>query len=360
MQIAVKRKKECSMVLKFLVCVFMKAHFFIFYFVSLCYLLKWRAHTYYVAYVLPLAMLSYIISVLMHEMGHLLFGYCMGFKLYHLGIPFFEFQKKECKWKIIKNINGNNYCYMKYIKDGYPTINFILYYLGGCIINFFVAIICLCNVDKGIAISLCRCGLGIYSLSIGLKNIIPNIHKKYNDGTVVLVLLRDHKVKNLIGIQMKIDSELMAGKKLYDFEPFMEIEGLKKESDLSLFVHMVNYYIYLDKRLYLRAEQEVNIMEENRDLYSEDLGQLVLIEKLLIYSLSQKIVAEQVFKEITMMKLQKNFDYYCAICGFMSYKGYEQNDICQIESILINYLERNEPNEYMRVKAKVLNLHYEN
>lgn len=64
-----------------------RVEFLLFYLISLLFFLKNGIHTYHVAWTLPIAVLCDILSLFVHEMGYLLLGSMVGFRLLDLDQP---------------------------------------------------------------------------------------------------------------------------------------------------------------------------------------------------------------------------------------------------------------------------------
>lgn len=354
MQIAVEGRTYFKLIIDLLVRVFMNINFVIYYVLGLFYLWNYGVGTIYIIYTLPIAIYAYIFSTVIHEFGHLFFGKCVGFELFRIGFPLIILFKTKGKWNINLNRGGNSYCYMRDKKASSDIIQYILYYAGGCFGNFFCVILGIITRPQEPLINLLWLGVIIYSAGKGTSNIIPNMKKIYSDGSVIRCLQKEKNNMNLIRVQMAVNEKIQMGMDLKEFNIFNEVDEIKKETDLSFFVHMVNYYIYLDRAMYLKAETEIRSLEEKLKFYSLNSQQQFLVEKLFIYSIQNKVEAKTAYDEMMMQKPQHNFDFYCAVYCYLKFREISFEYVDQIELMLKNYIEHCEANEYMRIKERIL------
>ncbi len=98
----------------------------------------------FIIFLIFYAIVNYL-SIILHELGHLIFGLKSKLQFIAFNIRGFSLVKKDNKIKIekkplIKNIGG--YCNMRFLDSvKYTKKDFILYFMGGIIVNIMLAII---------------------------------------------------------------------------------------------------------------------------------------------------------------------------------------------------------------------------
>lgn len=329
----------------------MRIEFLIFYLVCLFHFMKNGIHTYYIAWTLLIALLCDPISLFVHEMGHLFFGSLAGFKLFDLGIPFVIIQKQKNGWIICKNVNNKNYCFMKKKKRHVSKEGYIFYYCGGFWANYLVALVCLLLYKKYFLV---MCGVAIYNLSTGIKNMIPNQRRKYSDGTVVTLIFSDSKTIDLISQQMCVQSNLLLVNSLAEISCISDTIKVKKENDLSLFSKIMKIYLCLEQKKLDECVRQIDYIENDILNYSFDMQKIYWCERLFIYSIIEHPDAKKIYEFYMSLKPEKTIDFYCSIYCYGIVEHVSGIEIDEIRIILQNYLVRNEGNVIANMKAHFL------
>lgn len=195
------------------------------------------------------------IHVLFHETGHLLFGLMTGYSLISFRIGSLTIVRDGDKLKLKKfGIPGTSgQCLMMppERKDGkYP---FVLYNLGGILMNLTVSSICILSAFSMQVTSypfnkvlLILGGCGIYS---ALLNGFPmRIRGVSNDGNNILLMLKNEAIKEGRYLDIKVLALQHSGTRLKSLP--IELFKLKEGSDLTLPINitikMLEYSWYLD------------------------------------------------------------------------------------------------------------------
>lgn len=199
----------------------------------------------------------YFISIIFHELGHLLFGLKAKLVFVSFNILFYTFciEKNKLKLKKEAKLPGIlGYCNMTTEKDKeYDEKLIKLYYSGGIIFNIILALvstILLILVDNIYLKLICILNLG-NNLYLAINNAIPAITKSGNstDALQILYYKEDKEYINTMSKLQKLQSLLAKGIDLKEIDSklFNKTEKFKTNSDV------LNAMIYVD---YLSSKEE--------------------------------------------------------------------------------------------------------
>ena len=164
------------------------------------------------------------LSVILHELGHLLFGRLSG-------CQFSSFRVMKWLWvkgdggKIrmkksagIKGIGGQ--CMMEPPADE-KDFRFVLYNAGGALVNIITCAALLIPaflIDDNVVTPILA-GIGVSSLTIGIVNIIPlSLSGFPNDGRNIVEAKKSADAEHGMYALLKTNSEMSKGKRLSDYD----------------------------------------------------------------------------------------------------------------------------------------------
>lgn len=165
--------------------------------------------------------LAIFLQVVIHELGHLVFGLMTGYKFLSYRVGNLMIIKKDNQLKVKKmSLTGTGgQCLMAppIYSNGIP---YLLYNLGGVIFNVFSAIIFLIlylNTDIFLikSFSMIMTFVGLF---YAIMNGIPLKLEINNDGYNVLLMLKNKETIRAFWLQMKINEQLLYGIRLKDME----------------------------------------------------------------------------------------------------------------------------------------------
>jgi len=165
--------------------------------------------------------ISFYLHIIIHEGGHYIFGKLTGYKFTSFRIGSITFIKEDDKIKIKKfSIAGTGgQCLMEppeYKEEKFP---FILYNLGGGLLNIVVSIISLIlyTFAKSVYFSgflICLIGIGVI---LAIINIVPlRVGGVANDGYNIILLKRDKNSRYAFYRQLKVNALLAKGTRIKD------------------------------------------------------------------------------------------------------------------------------------------------
>lgn len=197
--------------------------------------------------------LTFLVHILLHEIGHLIFGLLSGYKFvsFRVGSHILVREDRGFKWKRF-NIPGTaGQCLMMppEIEDG--EFPFIIYNLGGVLVNLIVAILALLY-SKNLQLPYVNLGIAIFisGIFIFITNGIPmKLGGMPNDGYNTISMIKNRKSREHFYIQLKINGLLTFGQRPRDIS--MEEYELDKiedlENPLNVGIKLMEYYGYLDR-----------------------------------------------------------------------------------------------------------------
>ena len=209
-------------------------------------------------------LLGYIIHIIIHEAGHLVFGLMTGYSFISFRIGSFTIIKEQGKIRYKKfGIPGTaGQCLMMppEMKNGkYP---FIIYNYGGGIMNLIVAgigiLLAILIQGMPMLISAILILISAGGIFAALTNIIPlKVGGISNDGYNVISMLKDENARRGFYVQLRVNGLQSRGMRIKD----MELETLKisEGSDLinplNASLKLIEYNWYLDNMDFEKARQ---------------------------------------------------------------------------------------------------------
>lgn len=195
---------------------------------------------------IPAIGITFLFQLIIHEIGHMLFGFLTGWKIVY--IQLFRYALiKNCKGIKLKAVRTSGFqCIMnpKTIEDGA-----LLYTLGGCIMNLIFTVIPLVMMlikHDNIVFWFYAWCLFMFGVMMLLMNAIPNTKRVCNDMACYL-LLNDRVTKQCHNAQLLIAKRLMDGLTYGKME--RELFPLSSEhalNDITAYHVILEYYHMLE------------------------------------------------------------------------------------------------------------------
>ena len=229
--------------------------------------------------------LGYMIHIIIHEAGHLVFGLMTGYSFVSFRIGSFTIIKEQGKISYKKfGIPGTaGQCLMMPpdIKDGkYP---FIMYNYGGGIMNLIVAgvgiLLAILIEGMPILISATLILISAGGIFAAFTNIIPlKVGGISNDGYNVISMLRDENARRGFYFQLRVNGLQSQGMRIKDM-PLEELkvnEGIDLTNPLNTSMKLMEYNWYLDNMNFQRAKQCIEdftpYMDKMIPLYKNEIN----------------------------------------------------------------------------------------
>jgi len=176
----------------------------------------------------------FILSIIAHELGHLIFGKLTGYKFSSFRLGSFAWYKEDnrIRFKLSKNFAAGQ-CLMKPV-ESFKDFKFVLYNLGGVIANFILALLL-----SGLAVLqmptdgmshlfiffIAGAGINLYFFIV---NLLP-IKSLGNDGANIREALKSNDAARGLYTIFYVNAKLADGNTMQDFDDSLfEIEGNEK------------------------------------------------------------------------------------------------------------------------------------
>lgn len=206
---------------------------------------------------------SFIIQIIIHEAGHLIFGLLSGYEFISFRIFSFTIVKENGRLVRKKfNIQGTGgQCLMMPKEDDIKRCPYVLYNLGGVLMNLIISslgIIILMSIPlpkflKIFLISIIASGIIIF-----ITNGIPmKVSGLSNDGYNILSISRDDFIKRCFYIQLKVNGLIYKGIRVKDmpFEWFKIEENADLNNSIITSIKILEANYYHDKLEFEKAKE---------------------------------------------------------------------------------------------------------
>ena len=199
------------------------------------------------------AVIAYILSVFVHETGHLLFGLLTGYRPVSFRIFSFVIKKKNGRWRIgiepapMPGIAGQ--CLMAPPRKVNGQFPYRLCNAGGVLLGFIVsaaALILLYTLSPSYIPRLLLFYIGWLGLFFSLVNAVPTSGKRLsNDGTNGRAAKRSIAARNALWNQLEYMALLAEGTRTRDMPE--ELFFLPEERDLDSALTVCEGMMYIDR-----------------------------------------------------------------------------------------------------------------
>ncbi len=169
---------------------------------------------FFVAYII-----FYIISIPIHELGHLVFGLITGSRFSSFRLFSFVWYKENGCLRFKKS--GNRFLLGQCLMvppENEADFRFVLYNLGGGFFNLLTVAILVCIALLTGGFNSVLIGGITASALTGLMNLIPMTIQAPNDGMNVVKALQSPEARHAFYVIMQANNEMMNGKRFRDFD----------------------------------------------------------------------------------------------------------------------------------------------
>lgn len=241
------------------------------------------ASFYAVPLVLVVFLFAYLLHILIHEIGHLIFGLLSGYTFVSFRVGNLTIIQKDGKFKFASiNIPGTGgQCLMSppSYNDGYYP--YVLYNLGGVLINLITSVIALFFVseDKSLYTNLVLIAFSMGGFLAMMTNVLPmKVGGIPTDGYNIRSISRDKDMKYALWLQLKANALFSKGIRPKDL-PYFEKPRVYNEEKLVepliTSAYLLEFNYLLDRREFALAKEHLNrllpFMDELVPLYQTSL-----------------------------------------------------------------------------------------
>ncbi|MBQ8555967.1 MAG: hypothetical protein IJ438_08850 [Clostridia bacterium] len=163
--------------------------------------------------------LSYVLQIILHEGGHLVFGLLSGYRFVSFNVMGFIWQKGadgKLRFGRMQIAGAGGQCLMAPPEYNGGNFPFTLYNLGGAAMNLIVSALCLVvalvfrQAVYLYILMMCMVLIGVFfAIMNGVPLPVPSIQ---NDGTNLLCIRRDMNARRAFWVQMNVAAEQAQGK----------------------------------------------------------------------------------------------------------------------------------------------------
>lgn len=228
----------------------------------------------YMLTILGLILGLYVIlfaHVAIHEAGHLIFGLLTGygFSSFRLGSFMLLQENGKLRLRRLSLPGTGGQCLMTppELVDG--KIPYLLYNLGGCILNLAVSTVALLLwvlLPKNTVVSVLLMMAAVFGLVLALSNGIPTrMGSVDNDGCNALTLAKHPDAMKAFWLQLKVNEQLSKGVRLKDMpeEWFAEPENVDNGLNAVSAIFVANRLMDEHRFKEARRKQEALLAEDN-------------------------------------------------------------------------------------------------
>lgn len=228
----------------------------------------------YICLIIVFINLPYLIQLIIHELGHLIFGKITGYSFLLFQIFNIALIKNKSGWKIKRNNQGiQGQCLMIPPKNKKP---FMLYNLGGIILNFITAVISIILI-KYITIlemQLFLMFVSFYGIGFSIINGIPIGD---SDGRNYLALKENKEIIDVYYLQLNLMYEIMNGKTYGDLPRELIIinKEMKLTNPIIAWHKILECYHYMDLNMWDNAMECIKEFEPIYNKLSKGIRNIV-------------------------------------------------------------------------------------
>lgn len=212
--------------------------------------------------ILLILIILYLVHIIIHEAGHLVFGLATGYSFVSFRVGSYTIIKEDGKFKSKKfNIPGTaGQCLMMPpdLKDGkYP---FVIYNFGGVIMNLITSVISILSAifikEVVFPLNIFLVLFALAGIFAALTNGIPfKISGVANDAYNVMSIVKDEEARRGFYLQLRVNGLLSSGMRIKDMDPSLFV--LEEDSDitnpLNTGIRLMEYNWHLDHMDFDRA-----------------------------------------------------------------------------------------------------------
>ncbi|MBK1809660.1 M50 family metallopeptidase [Clostridium sp. YIM B02505] len=287
--------------------------------------------------VIILFFLVFYLHLALHEIGHLIAGSLVRFKLFSYKIgPFGWYRENdELKYGTERNLGYGSRCSMLPTSTDRIYSRLAVYSLGGIIVNvilslvFFLGSVYIAPKENNFLLSaffILGWGVGIFTVLI---NIIPFSNKGFKtDGLLALSVIRKSPDDMAQLATVLVSNQLMAGIRPRHINPsFFSENNYIADNDISgVVMNYYRFYHFLDLGDEDRAMNFIRLIEENIEVYPEHYRAEMLYNVFYAYCAISKDSSKS--KDI-FEKIKNSISQNDTISGYrvkMAYELYINND----------------------------------
>ncbi|MCR5740895.1 MAG: M50 family metallopeptidase [Gammaproteobacteria bacterium] len=253
---------------------------------------------------------SFLVSIILHELGHFIFGLISGYKFISFQVLFLALIKKNKRLKLVfEKIPAAGQCVMGVEEENKNKVKYKLYMLGGIIMNYilllggligFILILIfngnLCYIFSGLIV------VNIYLLA---TNAIPiNVSGVYNDALNLKLMDKYESVRKAIINSLVIEYMIYNDAKAEDLpDELLNNDGFMVESFCT---HSYVFDYYKSIKLLVEGDKEWFKYIDMRNLKRHELP-LTYLNQNSALEVFKKMIFNETYEYLFKMKENEKF-----------------------------------------------------
>lgn len=211
-------------------------------------------------------LVSFFLTINIHELGHYVFGRRLGFKLlmYKVGWLTFTKENDRFKFKLEKNKGYSGFCAMLPNENTNMLDKRLIWYYGGGILFNFLSAIFMWFILSAIELVILRQFIVVFigiSLILGFVNLIPfkSMGNMRTDGVYIFGILRSDQDTLALLKSQNITIQLISGIRpaALDFSEVVDEDSIE--------TYMLYYYQALDQMDLLLIRERIDVLTSRED-----------------------------------------------------------------------------------------------
>lgn len=209
-----------------------------------------------------LLILAYLVQIVLHELGHLVFGLASGYTFVSFRVGSLTVVKDDGKFRLKKyNIPGTGgQCLMMPPEQKNGKYPYVIYNLGGVLFNFILSILALLPIIFVEDLSAGVWALLVLFIIAGVIGVLTNgiplkIGGIANDASNILSLNKDPSAREGFYLQLRVNGLQSAGMRIKDMDH--KLFKLDADADLSnplnTGIKLMEHNWYLDNQDFANA-----------------------------------------------------------------------------------------------------------
>lgn len=259
----------------------------------------------HVIYLIPIILLSAVLQIVAHEIGHMIGGLLTGWRLLHIQLHKYLFVNENGKYHI-KRVRNSSFQCMMYPEHGNDSP--LLYTVMGCYMNLavtaLVAMLLLLNAE----LILYFIWFILFGVIQFIINFLPNSKRLCNDGFCYRILQSDKTSCYSHNMQLTVAKKLQAGYSYKEIIP--ELACLNSNyagNDITAYHAVLEYYYHMDRSEYEAAKKALIKIDRNGDI-SKKMMDIVLLEE--VYLELWKWILNKEERPLITSKYESNMKQY--------------------------------------------------
>ncbi len=260
-------------------------------------------------------LLSFSLQIILHELGHFLFGKMTGYRFWYLRIFDRVLLKDHNKWSLKRygSYGTIGQCLMLPPEEYQENMPYALYHLGGIIINGSTGVLGLYFLMNRTITSYFLCNfllfLTFFGLGIFFLNGFPGRIFGNNDGNNYIALKKDKSAQASYYLQLNIMYEVFNGSSFGEL-PINRLQvplGYDLTNCIIINQKLFECYHYMEHKKWQKAKECLDSIKTGMGQLNNDLAATICMEVLFVDILLGEISSDMLNNIPKILETKKGF-----------------------------------------------------